>query len=215
MKEYTRDPCYPELVAILLAGAVHVILEFTWSFAAVKIWNAAVTCGFLGYLAWRRSRTGDAFRVWGMRSDNFFAGLRGQLSYVIPACILVHVYGGRYGFFPPKTFWLALPLYFLWGTAQQFALQNLLARNLRRLIVRPLFLALVSALLFSAAHFPSIPLMGLTLIAGFFFTWTYQRIPNLWAVGIAHGVLGAMVYYFVLHADPGMEILMFFRALFS
>ena len=45
--------------------------------------------------------------------------------------------------------------------------------------------------------------MVLTLGAGFFFTLIYRRHPNLWAVGILHGFLGALAYYLVLGEDPG------------
>ena len=48
--------------------------------------------------------------------------------------------------------------------------------------------------------------MLLTLLSGFFFTLIYRRLPNLWAVGIMHGILGSMAVHFVLGKDPGAAI---------
>ena len=98
----------------------------------------------------------------------------------------------------------------MWGTAQQFGLQNLVAKNLSGLLPNRLALALVSALLFGAAHCPRGPLMLLAFSAGLFFTLIYRRFPNLWAVGIAHGILGALAFYIVLGEDPGARVLQFF-----
>jgi membrane protease YdiL (CAAX protease family) len=40
-------------------------------------------------------------------------------------------------------------------------------------------------------------------VAGFFFTAIYRRVPNLWAVGLVHGILGSLAIYFVSGEDPG------------
>ncbi|MFQ5932728.1 MAG: type II CAAX prenyl endopeptidase Rce1 family protein, partial [Nitrospiraceae bacterium] len=109
----------------------------------------------------------------------------------------------------PVTFWLTLGLYPAWGIAQQFALQNLIVRNLTGLLSHPVAIAGVAALLFGIAHYPRVSLVMLTVCAGFFFTLIYQRFPNLWAVGIVHGILGALVFYILLGKDPGAEILGF------
>jgi membrane protease YdiL (CAAX protease family) len=49
--------------------------------------------------------------------------------------------------------------------------------------------------------------MVLTFVAGLVFTWIYERHNNLWAIGIVHGILGAVAYYVVLGHDPGAEII--------
>ena len=49
--------------------------------------------------------------------------------------------------------------------------------------------------------------MALTLVAGLAFTWIYETYGNLWAVGIVHGLLGALAYYAVLGQNPGAELL--------
>lgn len=60
---------------------------------------------------------------------------------------------------PPRTFCLAVILYPVWGIAQQFALQNLLARNLRTLVRPRVVRALLTAALFGLAHMPLIPIV--------------------------------------------------------
>ena len=108
---------------------------------------------------------------------------------------------------PPGTFWLTVVLYPLWGIAQQFALQGLLARNLAGWLSRPIALAVVASALFAASHYPRVELVLLSGAAGVFLTLCYHQVPNLWAVGIVHGVLGSLADYLVLGEDTGAAIL--------
>ena len=50
---------------------------------------------------------------------------------------------------------------------------------------------------------PRWPLVALTLVSGFFFTLFYRREPNLWAIGLVHGLLGTLAIYLVSREDPG------------
>ena len=71
----------------------------------------------------------------------------------------------------------------------------------------------------NGAHFSSPPLpeqsplaaalFGVPGVAGVFLTLIYQRFPNLWAVGIVHGILGSLAVYIVLKEDPGATIFSF------
>ena len=102
-----------------------------------------------------------------------------------------------------------MALYPVWGIAQQFALQNLIANNLSGFISKPLGIAVLAATLFALSHYPRLELVALTFVAGVFFTLIYRKNPNLWAVGIAHGLLGSMAFYIVLQEDPGAVIIGF------
>jgi hypothetical protein len=209
-QDYGTQPCYGELVAIIAAGGLHVTAECLLSLAAARLFNGLAAIAFLAYLAWRAYRTPQVTRTWGMQLATFWQALKLQLVFGVPAMILLIGWGiHSHRFPPPRTFWLACVLYPVWGIAQQFALQNLLARNLRSLVRPAIVRALVAASLFGLAHVPRIPLVLLTLVGGFFLTLIYERRPNLWAAGCVHGVLGAMAFYFMLGQDPGARVLEF------
>ena len=210
-------PSYPELWCILLTGLLHVVVELVWNqargatiwlltpdqlynFSAIGLWGV--------YGVWRLATTPGLARVWGFRKDNFIAALRPSLVFALCAGVLLMSYGSlAERSVVPKTFWLALAVYPLYGIAQQFALQVLVAKNLRTLVPTPLGRAGVTGAVFGLAHFPLVPLMLLTAPAGVVFTRIFESRPNLWAVGLAHGLLGAVAYYVVLGLDPGAQIL--------
>lgn len=197
-------PSYGELIATLAAAGGHVGLEvFVSATAAPRIYNAAAVAAFAVYFLWRAATTDGALREWGFRRDNFLPALRANLHFGFVATLAMLGYGLAAGTLPvPSEFWLALALYPVWGIAQQFALQNLVARNLRDLVPHPLLRAFAAAALFSAAHYPRLELMGLVFPAGLVFVWIYQRRPNLWAVGLVHAWLGALAIYVVLEENP-------------
>ena len=175
-----------------------------------RLFNLGVTIAFLVYVAWRTRSTSHVLRIWGMQFSTFWPALRLQLVFGLPGMAVLIAWGIHSNLFPPpRTFWLAVMLYPLWGIAQQFALQNLLARNLRTLVRPRVLRALVAAVLFGLAHVPLTPIVVLTLVSGFFITWIYELRPNLWAAGCIHGVLGAMAFYFVLGKDPGARLWQF------
>lgn len=205
---YGTGPCYPELAAIVLIGTLHVATELGASAAAARIYNVAVSLAMLGYLAWRFMKSENVARIWGMRRDNFWSALRAQSIFGAIATVGFLVLGFIVGTLPlPATFWITLAVYPIWGIAQQFALQNLIARNLAGPMRNPVAIAVTASVLFAASHYPRLELVALTFGAGIFFTLIYRRFPNLWAVGIVHGLLGSLAFYVVLGEDPGAAML--------
>lgn len=207
---YAARPCRAELVAIVLAGLLHVVIELGLSEPVAWLYNGAVSFAFVGYVVWRVRRSSGVLRAWGMRRDNFWPALGAQLAFGAVGALALVAFGMAMGSLAlPGTFWVTLLLYPAWGTTQQFALQNLIARNLAGLLSKPLAVALVASTLFSVSHFPRLELVVLTFVAGVFFTLIHRRFPNLWAVGIVHGILGSLAVYIVLGEDPGAAILDF------
>lgn len=205
---YAERPCDAEIVAVGLAGLGHIALEIAVSESIALLYSAAACIGFIGYLIWRAARTADILRIWGIRGDNLGSALRAQLAFAGVGAITLVGLGSLSGPITlPSTFWLTLALYPLWAFAQQFALQNLIARNLMMRWSSPLAAAIGASTLFSFSHYPRYDLMALTLIAGVFFTLIYRRVPNLWAVSIAHGILGSLAVYVILREDPGAVLL--------
>ena len=99
---------------------------------------------------------------------------------------------------------MTLALYPIWGVTQQFALQNLIARNIAGAVGHPLGVAGVAAVLFAAAHVPRWPLVSLTIVSGFLLH--HNLPPRAEPVGIVHGVLGSLAIYLVSGEDPGAAI---------
>ena len=211
-----NKPCYLEFWLIVITGTLHVAVELLWS--GIKrgisvvglpecIYNLAAILVWASYVIWRIIVTRGIARAWGFRRDNFLAALRPSVYFLILGTIALSVYGGVMGQWRlPATFWIVLLLYPLYGIVQQFALQILITKNLRGVVKTLLIRVLLAASLFSAVHFPNYRLMLLTFLAGLMFTWIYNRHPNIWAVGISHGLLGAFAYYWVLGLDPGAKI---------
>jgi membrane protease YdiL (CAAX protease family) len=204
------QPRLSELLAIVAIGVAHVCIELVASVDATRVYNVAAGIAVIAYLIWRATTTNSILRVWGMRRDNFWPALRVQLIFGVPAAACLILLGLVNRTVPlPRSFWLVCALYPLFGVAQQFVLQNLLARNLTKLVPHRMLLAFVSALLFSLSHFPRLSLSVLALIGGFFLTLIYRRHPNLWAAGIVHGILAGLAFYVVLQEDPGARIIQF------
>jgi len=207
---YADRPCYGELVAVVLTGAVHVLSELWLSATISRLFNAGASIVFLAYVVWRVRRTEGVLRAWGMRRDNLRPALLAQMGFTVVGALALVGVGAVWGSLRvPATFWLTLALYPVWSVAQQFALQNLVARNLAGVVRNPVALAVSASALFAASHYPEVELVLLTVVAGVFFTLIYRRFPNLWAVGIAHAILGSLAVHLVLEQDPGAAILQF------
>jgi hypothetical protein len=204
------------LAALVATSLGHVAVEVAeggWVWrgeglgSAASAYNAAAAAAWAGYLAWRWRRCPGTFSVWGFGLAGFAASLRGGLAFVLPALAGLAALGAVNGRLPPSpTFWLLALLYPVWGLAQQAALQGLVVRNLRGWLPVASHRAAVGACLFSAAHFPNTALMALTFVAGVPLTLLYERHQNLLAVGLFHGMLGALAYHVVLGQDPGAAI---------
>ncbi len=207
-----------ELVCVLLTGVGHVALELScdgMTGAAEKLnrpqhlFNLAAVAAWAAYLFWcflsRTIKAGDI----GFRKEGFLASLKAGLWLLVPGMAAMIAIGLKTGMVGGVSagFWVLLPVYPLWGLAQQFALQVLVARNLEGFLRRPSFRALLVGFLFSMAHFPTFMLMALTFPAGVFITWIFAKHRNIWAAGVLHGFLGATAYYFVLGRDPGLQLL--------
>jgi membrane protease YdiL (CAAX protease family) len=104
--------------------------------------------------------------------------------------------------------WLLL-LYPSWGLLQQTLTQGMGADNLRELpgaFGSPLAVTLTTAALFGAVHVPNWELAGATTALGLVFTPLYLKYRNLWPLGLYHGWLGALFYFWVLNDNPWRDI---------
>jgi membrane protease YdiL (CAAX protease family) len=80
--------------------------------------------------------------------------------------------------------------YVLWTLYQQFLLNDLFMPRLTRLLSSENAALGISAVLFAAAHLPNLPLTAATLVWGAISCALFRRYHNLYALGLAQGLLG-------------------------
>jgi len=85
----------------------------------------------------------------------------------------------------------ALAAYPLWGLVQQGILFGVIYPRLQ-LLAGPRLAALFTAGLFAVAHLPNPLLVAGGFVMVLFYAWVWQRSPSLPAIGISHGLIGAV-----------------------
>jgi membrane protease YdiL (CAAX protease family) len=80
--------------------------------------------------------------------------------------------------------------YTLWTIYQQFLLQDYFMDRLLRLFSDTSTAVALAGTLFAVAHLPNLALTAATLVWGIVSCVLFRRYRNLWALGIAQGVLG-------------------------
>lgn len=189
-----------ELLLVIVPGALNVLSEFGHLPKTLVVVGAAAL--WIVYVALAVVDDRTTLRNWGLRTDTLGPALRTVGLVTAAGTVLIVAWAGtQHRLPPPPTFWAALAVYPVWGLAQQFLLNAMLLRNLRSVLPERLAL-LLAGLLFAAAHLPDLPLVALTFPAGLAWGWIYLRRPNLWALGLGHGVLGTIAYYLALGRDP-------------
>ncbi len=83
--------------------------------------------------------------------------------------------------------------YFLWAFEQQFILQDYFLFRLLRILPSEPAAVIATATLFSTAHLPGLLLTMASLLWGIACSRLFLRCRNLYALGIAHGILGLAV----------------------
>ena len=80
--------------------------------------------------------------------------------------------------------------YVLWTIYQQFLLQDYFMDRLLRLVSGEAAAVTLAGTLFAAAHLPNLVLAAATLLWGMVSCALFRRYHNLWALGLAQGLLG-------------------------
>ena len=138
---------------------------------------------------------GETARAIGWRTDN----LRPAASLLLPPMLAVTallVGAGWYAGTLDFRRWeggqsiLGVPaLSLLWGPLQQYALQGFINRRAQVVFGRGWASVLLTGLLFALFHLPNPWLTLATFAGGILWAWVYQRAPNLFAVGLSHGLM--------------------------
>ena len=80
--------------------------------------------------------------------------------------------------------------YVLWTLYQQFLLQDFVMDRLLRLVSGETAAVTLAGTLFAVAHLPNLVLTAGTLLWGVVSCALFRRYQNLWALGLAQGLLG-------------------------
>jgi hypothetical protein len=80
--------------------------------------------------------------------------------------------------------------YVLWTIYQQFLLQDYFMERILHLVSNQATAVMLAGTLFAAAHLPNLLLTAATLVWGIVSCALFLRYRNLWALGLAQGLLG-------------------------
>jgi len=83
--------------------------------------------------------------------------------------------------------------YVLWTIYQQFLLQDFFMDRVLRLLSNESAAVTLAGTLFAAAHLPNLVLTAATLVWGIVACALFRRHRNLWALGLAQGLLGLCI----------------------
>ncbi len=130
--------------------------------------------------------------------DDLGLGRRGlaQSWWILPAAVIVTVLSTlvaqRIGTLHPlyKGDLKHVTGYLLWTIYQQFLLNDYFMPRLTRLLVSENAAVGLAAMLFATAHLPNLPLTAATLVWGAVSCALFRRYHNLYALGLAQGLLG-------------------------
>lgn len=197
-----------EILAVVLTGiGKFVFMDYlNWRLPFVIVAIATWTL----YVGYRFKKDKQVLKDWGFRRDNFITVYKLMLPFIIVSMVSFLAIGYCQGTLNPT--WHILPLlitYPIWGTVQQFLTIALVAGNLstlKSIKFNKITVILLTALLFSAIHYPSIWLMVGTFILALVYGYIYLKSKNLFALGIFHGWLGAVFYYTVVNQDPFADV---------
>lgn len=156
-----------------------------------------------GYLAfiWRRGR--ERLRDFGLRKDHLGAAsvATGVLTLAVAAGFVAYAWAREVPIWRPE-FAVLLPLYPLYGLAQQLAVQGIFHRRLLVLTESRALSAGLTAVAFGLLHTGNPMIFGLTTAGGLGWALLYQRYGNVWPLGLSHGVLASLAYPLVIGTNP-------------
>jgi membrane protease YdiL (CAAX protease family) len=94
---------------------------------------------------------------------------------------------------------LSLALYCAWGLFQQYLLNGYFVNRFDDFLAgrKHALVPVLAAVFFSLAHLPNWLLMLVTLAGGYVCARIYLKYRNLYFLGVAHGVVGFLIYLVV------------------
>jgi hypothetical protein len=172
---------------------------------AISFWS--------GYIIYRAKRDKSIFAYWGFSRKNIRPAFIQTSLFALVSFAFIVIYGAvksTLHYNPHIT--LSLVTYPFWGLIQQFLTMSLIAGNLSSLSnikISKSIIIIITSVVFCLVHYPSPLLMGGTFILAVFYTIVFLKYKNLYPLGLYHGWIGTLFYYFVLNKDPWLRLLQF------
>lgn len=190
-----------QAAALELLAATGILLSYIWVWQGSFDGDFAVCLAlFLGITVTGHRRRGETARELGFRLDNLRASAKLVFSFVGPLILAMVVAGlalDLHRQLPVDRLWARVALMPLFGIAQQYGLLGFYYRRFREVLPGEWAPVLASSVVFAALHAPNAPLMIMTLAVSIGACWLYRRAPNLWVLGLAHGLLSLTVAMFL------------------
>lgn len=197
-----------EILLVVLTGLLKFVL-MDWLNLRIFYITAAILF-WAGYVYFKRKKYPDIMSEWGFHKAYFLKSMIVILPFALATLVGILVYG--YLNHAEFLNWHVIPvlaLYPLWGLIQQFMMVGLVAGNLEKLKdmrTTNFQIILLSSFVFAMVHYPSLPLMGYAFVMEIIFVRVYLKWPNLWTLGIYHGIISALFIFFVLGRDLWAEL---------
>ncbi|MDB4285972.1 CPBP family intramembrane metalloprotease [bacterium] len=194
-----------EILAVVLTG-IGRFLFMVWLDWKVFYIIAAIL-GWSIYIFSRVKNTSGLWEKWGFSNKNFASTFYTCLGFASVSMLVMAAMGYSRGFLSFS--WDMIPLFLLypiWGFIQQFLMQALVSGNLETMGWSKWAIIPFTGLLFGMVHLPFPVLSAATLLMGMAFTWIYLKWKNLWPLGLFHGWLGVILYFWVLGRNPWTEV---------
>lgn len=192
-----------EIVAVFLTGFSKILFINILELHAVYIFSAIVF--WVSYFLIRGLNNRELFFYWGLHLSNVGKPLK-IVGIVGGVAVLSFILYGLY-FNTILLSWnlvFVLLTYPFWGLVQQFVVMSILASNLRDYkggIINSTWVIFLTSFMFSIVHFPSIPLIIATFFMALFYSIVFMKFRNIIPLGIFHGIMGGLFYYFILQKD--------------
>ena len=195
-----------EIMAVCLTALLKIIFV---NFLELKlVFIVGVSVFWIGYIIYSYKKQNDIFKLWGFTKVNaktLGTKLAPPATIVAIMFILIGYYNGV-----NLLNWHIIPvllLYPIWGLLQQFLVLSLVAGNLSdQNYLNKFWIVLLTAILFGLIHYPDPLLIMATTLLAIIYTLLFLKWRNLWILGLLHGWLGGLFYFYVLNRDPWVEV---------